>query len=349
MENFVSVFNVIAPTLTAIIVVIFTYLFSIRHKKYEQKEIQYQKTRVAVSNLLLVWKELSRIRTLISNIKPGDELISKFPFLLKRYFKINTKKIVEIRDAYSDSLLNFKETNVSQFLKLETSLDSFNNVMDEFLIPLSEDLEISLTQKSSAFLPLINESIIDFESIVLEASEKLPFYEKRQIKKIFTDESAALVKDEITIPEFVLNMINDSLPLKEEITANEIKQFYENETVIWLISKFLTPSLVKEVFGRGIFDSLKTLFIVGKVNPETIVKDNPKYSDIGKSLIQDVSITEEEDKRFVNNKVFYSIILGVAKKVAGNPPFAIKRALVGLNNGTYSIRSEIEKEKKQLQ
>jgi hypothetical protein len=189
---------------------------------------------------------------------------------------------------------------------------------------------------------LLRELLDDLEKIVKKLANKLPLKEKTGILTILSKHKKELTENEPRkIPQYLISVINNSVQPKINITETELNLFYSNKTMMWLISKFLTKTLQKKLFKKGTANAL----IVGL---SLINKDERKLnkiiSEISKSeIVSMLTLTDEENQKFINNKEFCKLLLGFLSKFHVNAPYEIKRNLIKLNSGQISIQKELEK------
>lgn len=334
----------ITPSLTAIIVVYFTYRYGLKSKNFSDKKEDYKKVRVIISNVLIIWKEFTKIEKFLKDEDPSNEIVYKIPELTKKYLDIDKEKVDSFKNLYKDSLDNLKEIDVVLFYKLETSLEIFSRTIDEFLFPLIKDKEISSKDKTEILVPMLDELLPELETVIEETSSHLPRKESERVKQIITEHINSLKeKQEDDVPLFFLNLLNNNLPLKEKITSEELLKLKSNETFSWLVTKFVTPKIVEMFLKGNAYSTLKNYIDFLKGDIEQMEKNFPVDEVFGQ-----IGFTDEEDKNFQNNKPFYSLAMGLVIKFKGYLTFEDKRMFVKLNNGNLSVKKGLDDWKKNI-
>ena len=327
-----------APTLTAVLVIVVGYRYGIKKFRFEANQQETRKIRVAVSNLLLIWSELEHIKYLASSHKPYDQLIAKIPFLSKDYLKVNEKKIAKLRSAYSESLKSFKEFNVVQYCRLESALEYFELLLDDLLIPLSNDVGTSIAIKAKSIIPLLEDLCGDMGGTIKHVSRSLPGEEQVQIET-FLNRNIDRDEEE-RVPDFLVKIVNTVMPFKIAITKADLYAFYSDATVLWCIDKVMTSDFAAKIFTDKVFKFLR----LASGDHKEIESLN---GDMYRSLLT-INISNEDAARFVNNKKFYLIILGAIYNINGKVTYKEKRALAAANMGKISMTSVAEYLKKTI-
>jgi hypothetical protein len=318
------------------------YLYAKKQKIFENNNEKYRRVRIIISDLLQIWRELSKIEYYSSSTDLYADLVFINKQLVSVYFNIDHNKINELRNVFEKSKEEIKSINVALFYSLENGFKNFNSSLEMFE---SSDNEIKYndTDFKNTLKEILLEIVRDLEEIIIKASENLPKKEKEEVENIINEHHLTLEKTEFDydVPVFLINLINNSLPLNEKITGDEIKYFFNDDTVKLIFYKLINP--------------LKTLF--SKKKPLEVIKlifdlsKNPDKFDIQineKELIIGLQLNDFENKMFQNNLGFYKLICSLYKKFQSPVPFGFKRGLLQINNGTISLQKELEKEKNKI-
>lgn len=320
-------------TPTAIVASVAAYIVFIKQKKFEQKLDYYKKVRVTTSNLLSIWSEYSILEKFLKSNDPTNFLIYKVPELAEGYLKINQAKIEEMKKSFINSIENLKEIDVILFFKLENSLDNFHRINDEILYPILNNQEIESIEKKEILIPVLDDLQETLEEIIIDTSAHLPRKERNKVKKLLNDHLSGL-KENVSfedVPDFLIKLLNKKLKLKEPITKQELGDFYENETVIWLMDKLFSYSSITQMLFSKDHNIVNVLFALVSLDTQKIAQIIPIQE------LESFSFTENEAIAFKDNKAFYRLVMGIIQKVEGKVSFKIRRAIVKINNGEISL------------
>ncbi|HEY6159786.1 MAG TPA: hypothetical protein VI112_01145 [Bacteroidia bacterium] len=335
----------------AIIVSIFiSFFFLIREKKYDRRQEQYRKVRVAISNLLHIWSELSAFQVFLRGKDPSDELLLEVPYFAKRHFKVDHDKIANLKKSYDESLKHLKGIDPLLYVSLADNLEPFNRTITELLVPILNDKGLSFKRKNEFLLPLIDETIGDLEKEILAIAKHLKYYERRKIYSIIEKHRKSLNEArKLILPEFILEMLNNRLKMKEKFNSEELNDFYNNPTIIWASKKFFKTSTASEKFRRLTpLDYLKMLYSFRKVGNKLLI--NSSFDISAFDFFKEFTISKKEEQlHLVNNKAFYKLVIGFINKMNGSVSYEAKRKIARYNMGWDSIRAEIEVYKLQIQ
>lgn len=323
------------------------YIIWIFQKRYEAKLAFYKNVRFACSNFLLIWKEFSILESRLKSKDDYDKILFKYPGLAKKYFKIDHKKVKQLNKDFEDSLDAIKSINVDLFYRLSNNFDDFNGSIDNILIPMVNDQSLNEKHKDEIIIPLLDETLKDMEVLIKELSKQLPWWEKSKILSHIEKHKINLISlnNQISIPDFVMNFINKSLPVKEPFTKDEILLLYNNPTVTRIISKINLNFIVK-IIGNSPLKIIKFISNIQSENTTFIQEIENKIDSI--EIILKLELDDEDIEHLKDNNTFYLIFIGAIKKIAGHVPFDLKRYLVKMNNGTIDIRDDLKKLKDAL-
>ena len=347
MLDLFKVFNIVGPSLVAILVVYITYRYGIKQKKFEAKEDYYKKLRVSISNLLIIWKEITNIQRFLKDPDPSNQLVYYIPQLTKRFLKIDQPKIDLLRASYEESLNSLKEIDASLYFNLIDILTPFNRTINEIMIPILDDKFLTKKKRSEIIIPLLDETISYLEEEILKATKNLPKREKDKIEKIIDKHNQTLSKpSESEAPPYLLNLLNRLFV--EPLTADEFKIFYENPTILWALRKVISsnPKYIDIISNPVSFFQILSEF----KNPNSPIIRNLNNELNDYTFFKKLKITRREEQlHFVKNKEFARLALGMLVKVNGVIPFSFKRIVAQIYTGQLSIRIELENYKSQLE
>lgn len=262
--------------------------------------------------------------------------------------KIDSSKIYRLKKSYIESINNLKSYDISIFYRLESNLENYNYLLNEFLNPVLTDKLTNITHKYKLIYPILQVIVKEIEEVIIDTSKYLSENERKFVLDILHSHSEEINKpqDFKEIPEFLIEIVNSFLPLKEEITKNDFYLLYENKTVKWLLLKVIKTNFISSLLDDNPVEILKILLIFDK---ENFNKLNDIIEKIDNETILDLlSITDVESEKFVNNKEFYLLIMGLIKKIIGGVPYEIKRFFVKLNNGEVDLKVKLEEIKLQI-
>lgn len=349
MGNLTTLFNLLAPLIGLFAGVYLTYLYNIRHKRFETKLEYHRKVRVAVTNLMLIWKELARIQKFLKDPDPTNEIVYKVPAIAKKYLCVDSKKIDAIKVGYAESLKNLQDTDTKLYFKLVDLLAPFENTIEYLLTPLLKDKQISKGERDDILVPLVDDLVHDLQLEIIEISIHLPKKERKDVKNIIDQHVQNLSINKLTsVPDFIIQILNKVLPLKEPITSDEIIIMSNNNTFIWLMNKFFKQGDLLQVFKKlSVTDYFKLLVSLNKDKNKLLKNLSEKFDE--DSFIRKLEISEEEEKlHLIDNQTFYKIVYGLSKKFSSDNSWTLRRNLVLLNNGKISVRDELEMYKENL-
>ncbi len=349
METFLNILEKTSPSIVALIIVYLGYRVWLKQKAFEEENEKLREIRQSISNLLLIWKELSKFERNLNPNDPYNEILFSNSKILRKFLKIDSPKIDRLKKSYIESINNLRSYEISIFYSLESSFESYNNSFNELLNPILTDKSINITNKYKLVYPLLQDTVKELEEIIIETSKYLSKNERKTVLDILYSHSEEINKpqDFEEIPEFIVEIVNSFLPMKEEITKNDFFILYKNKTVRWLILKVINTNLISFLFNGNPFEIFKILLLL--FNNENLDKLNEISERIDNETILDLlTITEIESDKFVNNKEFYSLIMGLIKKIEGKVPYEIKRIFVKLNNGEVDLKRKLEELKLQI-
>lgn len=337
-----NILEKIGPTLATVVAVYLAYRYAKKQKLFENKNEEYKKVRIVVSNLIQIWRELSVIEFYTSSNDFYAELIFKNPKLASSYFNIDIKRIKLFKRLFHQSKEEIKSINVSLFYTLEHNFMEFNKSLNMFN---SSNSEKKINEKEfKEFLDGIFKEIVrDLESVIINTADYLPPKEKKGIEKIISSHQIDLQKTDfdVEIPNFVIDLINNIVPVIEPISKEEIIIFINDGTVKTILSKFF-PLIIGVFLENNPLQTISKAFTMIK-NPESIESE---ISD--DDFFMQIDLTENDNDLFKNNIAFYKIICALYKKFDKNIPFEFKRFLIKLNNGTINVKQELDVHKAKI-
>ncbi|MBI4931541.1 MAG: hypothetical protein HY841_12300 [Bacteroidetes bacterium] len=347
MEPSVSTTETILKTIGAfnigaIIAVCIAFIWAIRGKKYDRKQELYKRVRIASANILHIWKELAHLQKLFRSHEPSDELMMSVPVLRKRFLKIDEKKITMLRESYDESLRNIKEVDSVLYYNLSDSFTPFNKTIEEVLIPIFKDRELSSKQKNNILIPLIDETVMEMQSEIKSLAKYLPRNERKRIDNVIDIHIKELTHPKQSqVPEFIVKQINLAFKFKHDVSGDEFVEFFNNPTVVWIYKKLFKTKIFNTIFkDMDIAKYVKLLASLRNINNASSI-NNVVIDEY--ELLKNISISQAEEERyFINNKAFYRLLLGIVYKKKGVVSWTILRDIVKYNSGQKSIRKEIE-------
>lgn len=348
MGIFLNILEKILPSIVAIVIVYLGYSVWLKQQVYEEKNEKLRKIRQSISNLLLIWKEFSEFERNLNPNDPYNEILFSNSKILRQFLKIDSSKIYRLKKSYIESINNLKSYDISIFYRLESNLENYNYLLNEFLNPVLTDKLTNITHKYKLIYPILQVIVKEIEEVIIDTSKYLSENERKFVLDILHSHSEEINKpqDFKEIPEFLIEIVNSFLPLKEEITKNDFYLLYENKTVKWLLLKVIKTNFISSLLDDNPVEILKILLIFDK---ENFNKLNDIIEKIDNETILDLlSITDVESEKFVNNKEFYLLIMGLIKKIIGGVPYEIKRFFVKLNNGEVDLKVKLEEIKLQI-
>jgi hypothetical protein len=330
------------PTVATIIAVYLAYRYAKKQKWFEDKTEEYKKVRRSISNLIQIWRELSYIEFYSSSEDFLAELLFKDPKLASSYFGIDVRRIKKFRALFHESKEELKSINVSLFYDLEHSFMEFNKTFSNFTSS-SQFRKNEKEDLKDLINPMLKEIIRDLESIISDTAEYLPAKEKKEILEIFSRHQKDLNRTEFEseVPKFIVNWINKLVPVVEPITDEDMKVFVSDHTVKMIINKAF-PMLIGFILRDNPFDTLHSA--------KTMITNPNQFEGILneedlENMVLKIEITDIENNLFKNNRAFYDLLCACYKKFSINIPFAVRRIMVQLNNGTIDVKKEIEVQK----
>ncbi len=348
MDIILEILEKITPIIIAIIIVYLGYRIWLKQKNFEEKNNKLREIRQSVSNLLLIWKELSKFERSLNPKDPYNVIVFSNSKLLRKFLKIDRPKIDRLKKSYIESIDNLRSYDITLFYDLESSFENYTNSFSDFLDPILTDKAMNIKHKYKLIFPLLQETIGELEEIIIKTSNYLDKDESNSIINILHYHSEEINKPQEfeEIPEFIVDIVNSFFPLKDAITKNDFHLLYQNETVRWLIIKILSSKLISFIFEDKPIDGLK--FLLGFEDGE-MEQLNEFFENIDKeTLIDFLTISEEDSNQFLNNKEFYNLIMGLFIKIEEKVPFEIKRFFVKLNNGEINLKSKLDEIKLQI-
>jgi hypothetical protein len=333
------------PTGATIIAVFLAYRYAKKQKWFEDKTEEYKKIRKSISNLIQIWRELSYIEFYSSSDDFMAELVFKDSTLASNYFGFDVRRIKKFRNLFNESKEELKSINVSLFYDLEHSFMEFNKMFNNFSnsSKLKKNDEEDLKDLIN---PILQELTRDIEKIITDTALYLPVKEKIEIEQIFIKHQQSLNKSEFEheVPNFIINWINKLVPFKEPVSDEEMKIFVSDHTVRMIINKVF-PMFIGMFLRENPIDTLQTA--------KSMIKNPHQFEGLlseedAENLVLKIEITEAENNLFKDNRVFYELICACYKKFDNQVPFALRKMMIQLNNGTHDVKKELEIQKAQI-
>jgi hypothetical protein len=330
--------------IVTIVALFIAYIIWIFQKKHEVK-LEFHKTiRFATSNILLIWKEFSKVESRLKSTDEYDKILFKYPGLAKNYFKIDSKKIAFLNKNFEDSLNVLKNVNVDLFFRFSNSYDAFRRTVDEVLIPIINDETVNEKAREEILIPLLEANMDELEILIEEIVLYLPFFQQKKIlSHINTYKKHEVDIKDIYLPDFIVSFINKSLPFVEEVSKDEILLLYSNPFLSKLMLKF-DLSIFLKIIGKNPLQIIKFLIKLKDRNILELHSLEKKIDSIDFSkLILDLELDDDDLKLLIKNKSLYTLILGVIYKFEKKVPYLLKRNLIRLNNGEFDFKEELNK------
>lgn len=324
------------PTIATVIAVFLAYKFAIRQKRFDSKDEESAKIRSIISNLLSIWQQLAQIKKMqASNIFYTD-LLLKNPNLVADYFGLDLIKIKRYKEMFHDSIKEIKSINVRLYTCLEVDFDEFEKFFD-YLDSNQVNSATDIEGSRNIDFKMLNQVTEDMEIVILETSDYLRKKERKEIKSIISQYSKEK-NDEfsIEIPKFLLDLINENLPIKEPITADEFKLFMNDATIKMIMGKII-PFFSGVFLQKNLFNTISMVYKLAK-EPEKF----EGLIDLDQFVLS-FNMTEAENELFRKNIGFYKIICQIYKKFDSRIPISFIRTLLQINNGTINLREELLK------
>lgn len=336
-DKTLNIIEKVGPTIATIVAVYIAYLFGKKHRRFEEKNTHLKDIRRVVSNLLLIWKELSRLELFLKDDDPYNRFALKYPGLTKGYFKIDKALVKKLEDSYFESLQVLKHVDVELFYNLENEYTAFRRTLNEFLFPALQDKDIP---QNDLLIPIISNANRELELLIRRTQAHLSKKESKAIVKIIDEHNKQLAKpqDAYALPNFILNFLNKKLPVKSPVTQDELAILINNTTMSWAITKLLGTGFLSKIISRNPF---KLFGILLKISSGDL-KDGSGIMKMLENAVLKINLTQEEGTYFKNNKAFYLLILGIGHKLGESVSFEHKRLLVKINNGEIDIREKFE-------
>lgn len=337
-----TIIEKVGPTLATLSAVYLAYLYTKRQKLFEDKSESQRRIRVIVSHLIQIWRELSTIEYYAASENYYADLVFTDKQFASNYFNIDLERIEKFKKLFENSKEQVKSVNVVLFYSLESSYLNFQKSLQ--LIDTSENkVRLNDDDIKVALNTLLKETVRDIEQIISETAENLPKKEYEQIITIINEHHISLKETnfEFDVPNFLIDLINKYLPVKEDITSEEIKYFLQDSTIQLLYSKF-TPVYRNLFINKKPVETIQVVIDLIK-NPENI---DLKFNE--NEFISLIELNESENNMFKNNLGFYKMACAVFKKFTSEMPIEFKRVLIKINNGEIDIMKKIEAEKKRL-
>lgn len=203
-----QVFAIIAPFIAAYL----TYLFAIKSKI---KDIDIEKEKhlnIALSCLLLIWNDLTRLRTLIYIIKDkSDDLIFSKKFLSMIILNedlLNDESFRELKN----SIEGIRKYDALTYFRLEDVGEHLNKVKTKFILPFLEFENIDEHLIDIGAGIIIEDSIKDYESHIKEVASLIGKKITNQISSMIhnsnkNDEKSVINEMNINYYQFILSII----------------------------------------------------------------------------------------------------------------------------------------------
>ncbi|MEN9998012.1 MAG: hypothetical protein RI922_1002 [Bacteroidota bacterium] len=337
MNFLTEIYNWLTPTI--IIGGVVTYWFGKRQKRFDINQEHYKKIRLTVSDLLSIWNEYAKTERFLKSNDPTNIAIYQVPELAKQFFNLDLKKLKKMNKSFLLSIENLKEIDILLFYKLKNSLEDFNRTNKEIFIPLIQSRMVQNHSESEVVISIMDELMETIEQIILNTVKHLPRKERIKVKKLL-NEHLVKVKKQIVlndpkseVPEFMVNLINKKIKPKTPFTQEDFQIFYSNETIHWIMSKVLNLSaLRKALFSKS--GGINLFFAILAGEEESLQK---VFSSVDENEFQ---ISKKEASKFIDNKAFYQLIMGIVLKVEGNISMKLKRELVKMNSGQTSLSTK---------
>jgi hypothetical protein len=340
MDKTISFLAIVIPSIMSLLAIWYTYKITTVQKKTDERELERKKLRETVSNLMLIWREFDVLEKFIADIKPTERFMFKIPVFAKNILDIDRGKIEVLKNAFLECLIWFKQNNVSQFYRLETSFASFSDVLTDVFNPILDDNQIDVERKVQYAFPFIGKIAEDVQAIILEAIVRLPKNEQKEIKDIFANKIEK-PKPPDKVSQRFMELVNSKFALHHPLQIEEVTVVFKNPTIMFLMNKILCSPGAHLLIPANASKMFSLFF---KFADLTAFEDKEFIGKL-KQVITSIEFSEEENSQFLNNKSFYKIILGLCFKMTGKVSWEMKKAIVGLNSGSIRVSDELEKVK----
>ncbi len=329
----INIIDKVGPTFATLVVVYLAYRYARKQKVFENKDEEYKKVRIVISNLIQIWRELARIEYYNSADDYYAKLIFKNVDFASNYFGIDIKRIENFKKLLEQSKEEIKPLNVFLFDAVESNFSRVNKSLDLFSSSENINFEKNLNDLlHGAFKDLTR----DLESIIFDSAKYLPVSERQQIENIIRTHQTGLKTTNFNdeVPGFLVDWVNNCLPVIDSITSEELNIIINDDVVKMAIAKLISlcgSFLIKD-------NAISTLSNLNDLlkNPSTV--HNLDFDN----LICKIQITATENSMLQNNLAFYKICCAIHKKFKREIPFEFKRICIKLNNGTIDLAKELE-------
>lgn len=302
-----------------------------------KSEDYYRRVRTVACELLSVWRIFADIEQFIWSDDPTNALAQKLPYLNKKFLQIDDEKLKQITDYYNQSIHSLKEIDVVLYFKLENKLFKFNRVITEILQPLIHDKEIEYFKKNTVLIDLLRDNLNDLETVIRDTVNYLPKDETKDINKIIDDHLHELDEPKPEeVPQWLLGQLNSIMPGSMFFESNDFLSFYQNRTIAFILGKMMDTGIYQMLYGENpaAFFNIFIDMAAHDTSHINVIAQSPKFLALANNF---KFTTDEQLEYFIDNKVFYNLILGFLQMAEGYVPYKVKRDLIKLNNGQISV------------
>lgn len=221
--------SIFIPVITGLVCALLgsglTYLFTIKGKQKDIDNQKYAEINNIISNLLVIWEELTRIDDIFT-LKSNRE--SPVSFLLDYVFiyvsKLNLSNL-EIYQELDDSVKNLKKYDPVSFYELEGLGKKLEFIKVNIINPLSKSSSINLADLTTTHL---SKTIIGVEEHILNLSKKVD----KKVRKLILEKlnrHDVEEMEEIILQEFYcqisnLTPVGTYEEFKVELKSDEAKE-----------------------------------------------------------------------------------------------------------------------------
>ncbi len=335
-----DILKILVPVLGVVIAGFIATLNLIKKQRIDQDSELKKKVRSIVTTALSLWDNIIYIKFLASSDSQRAKLLFKMPNALVKHCKFDIDKANGLKDEYDASVSQTKEMNVSVFYMLEGGLDNITNNIISGLYPVMKSSGFK-KEKQSMVLDIASDIVSELELIIKYSSKVLGRQESRGVLKTMRkNQERFSMEDPRSIPSHLMAIFKPYIKEGKEISPQSIIDFFENETMAWLVTKI--PSIGSIVFdNEEVVNSFSKFENIDNVDINNM-SEFPSWFPALFSDLAKLHFTEEEiNKYVVNNKPFYRLSLTIID-LFGKVTFDVKRKMMELNNGKTDPNSLLQ-------
>ncbi|MCO6360632.1 hypothetical protein [Roseivirga pacifica] len=328
----IEILKIIGQIVSVLGAAYFAYRLGLRKRKIEEGSELHKCLRLTLSVLMDLWYEFEYMKCLSSSNSVKARLLFKSPVDLIEHLEFDLSKIEEFKRKYDQSVEGLRDGHSVLFFKLNKRLDPLFSDIKDSLYPLLVSKSFREKKKDATF-ELVKSFLSDLEEDIKIIADALNKRERKEIEKtIEKNRNKFKISDPESIPQHILTMISTFTRDERSIQSRELVEFYENETIAWLLEKLDLFNLGK-ISEADMIDHFAG--IRNSIESETNfdLNEAPLYVQVGALKFYSLAFTPDEVSEYlIDNKDFYRLLLGFMNLIA-KPSITTVKMLLEVNNG----------------